>query len=133
MRGLHHHRDELIGRLVDVDHVHLRARHHDVACLHFGHLQHAFDHCERVRIEQIVLVRAMQQFQKLLAVFRLTHDEGRKPLQEGAFTVCVVHRKDQGSGAGIRRCARSCRGSLPCPDRVQDTPVWLRFATRGIP
>ena len=77
VRGLDDERNELVGRLADVDHVHLRARHHDVARLQLGDLQHAFDHRERVGVEQIALVRGAQQLDQLLAVLGLAHDEGR--------------------------------------------------------
>ncbi len=55
---------ELLGFLVDVHHVHLRARHHDVARLQLGHLQHALDHGERVGIHQVALVGRMEQLEQ---------------------------------------------------------------------
>jgi hypothetical protein len=58
-----------LGRVVDVDHVHLRARHHDVAHRHVGHRQRAFDDGQRVGVHQVALEGAMDQFEELLAVF----------------------------------------------------------------
>jgi hypothetical protein len=82
MAGLDHLGHELLGFLVDVHHVHLRARHHDVARLQLGHLQHALDHGERVGIHQVALVRGMQQLEELLAIFRFAHQMRRCAREE---------------------------------------------------
>ena len=78
---------ELLGGLVDVDHVHLRARHHDVARLQLGDLQHALDHGERVRVHQVALVGGAQQLDQLLAVLGLAHQDRADALQQGRFRV----------------------------------------------
>jgi hypothetical protein len=88
---LHHLGQDLVARLVQVDHVHLRARHHDVARLQLGDLQRALDHAERVRIDQVALVGGAQQIHELLAVFRRAHQDRAEPFQEGWFRV-RVHR-----------------------------------------
>jgi hypothetical protein len=67
--GLDHEGDELLRRLADVDHVHLRARDHDLANRPFGHLQHALHHGQRVGVEQVVFVGGVQQADELLAIF----------------------------------------------------------------
>ena len=82
-------RQELLGRLVDVDHVHLRARHHDVARLQLGDLQHALDHGERIGVHQVALVGRAQQLDQLLAVLRLAHQDRADALEQGRFRVRV--------------------------------------------
>jgi hypothetical protein len=89
--GLDHHGDELVGGLLDVDDVHLRARHHDVARLHLGDLQHALDHGERVGIEQVPLVGGAQQLDQLLPILRLAREPGAEALEQrglGGGNVC---------------------------------------------
>jgi hypothetical protein len=100
MRGLYDEGHELVRRLGHIDHVHLRARDHDVARLELRDLEHAFDHRERVCIEQVALVRRMQELYELLAVFGLAQNESGQALEQRAFTVCVIHV-----------------GVMPCRDR----------------
>ncbi len=76
-----HVRDELVRGLADVDHVHLSARHHDVAHLHLGDLQRALDHRKGVGVEEISLERRVQQLEQLLAVLRLAHQQRGKPFK----------------------------------------------------
>ena len=57
-------------RVVDVDDVHLRPGNHDIADTGFGGRQGPFNDGQRVGIEQIALVGAVQCFKELLAVFR---------------------------------------------------------------
>ena len=73
------------GGVVDVDDIHLRARHHDVAHLQLGDLQHAFDHGQRVGVQQVALVGGVQQLDQLLAVFRLAHQDRAEALEQSGF------------------------------------------------
>ena len=59
--GLDDEGQELFRRLLDVHHVHLRARDHDFAHLHLGHLHDALDHGKGVSVEQIVLVGRVEK------------------------------------------------------------------------
>ena len=54
---LDHGRQDVRRRIVAVDDRHLRARHHDVAHLQLGDAQHAFEHRERVGVDQAALAR----------------------------------------------------------------------------
>ena len=47
-------------RIIAAHEHHLCARHHDVAHLQVGHLQHALEHGERVRVDQPALPRLAQ-------------------------------------------------------------------------
>jgi hypothetical protein len=58
-------------RLGDVDDVHLRARHHDVAGGQVGDLEHAFDHRQRVGIDQVAFVGVVQNFEQFCPVLGL--------------------------------------------------------------
>ncbi len=63
-----HQLDQLLGRLVALDEHHLRARHHDVAHLHVRDRQHAFEHDQRIAVEQSALARLAQildEFRKI--------------------------------------------------------------------
>jgi hypothetical protein len=51
------------GVVRDIDRVHLSARDHDVACAEFGYLEYTFDHRQRVGVDQVALVRVLQNFQ----------------------------------------------------------------------
>jgi hypothetical protein len=92
---LEHERQEFGRRVVNRDDVHLRPRNHDVAHRHLGHLQHALDHRQRVGVEQLVLERAMQELEELVAVLGLAGEERRQPLEQrrldGLVAALVVH------------------------------------------
>ena len=49
---------------------HVVVRHHDVAHLQVGHIEHAFDHRQCVGIEQPVLGGILQRVAQLLAILR---------------------------------------------------------------
>ena len=106
VRGLEHERDELGGLVVDRHDVHLRARDHDVAHRHLGHLQHALDHRQRVGVEQLALERAVQQLEQLLAVLGLARQERRQPLEQRRLRPAVGRRRLIGQRVGPRRAAR---------------------------
>jgi hypothetical protein len=93
--GLDDERDEAIGRFVDVDDVHLRARHHDVARLQFGDLQYAFDHGQGIGIEQVALEGGMQQGHQLLAIAGLAHEQRAQAIEKG-MAVRFVHGLQEG-------------------------------------
>ena len=88
MRSLNHGGQEFFRRIVDVDQIHLRARHHDVARCEFGGLQHAFDHRQRFSVEQIAFARRLQQLDQLAAVFRLAHQERGEALEQTGLGQC---------------------------------------------
>ena len=103
------------GRLVvERDDVHLRARDHDVAHRHLGHLQHALDHRQRVGVEQLALERAVQQREQFLAVLGLAGQERGEPLEQRRLVVLVVgfdtwqgRRKETGVCGGSARGVRA--------------------------
>ena len=70
MSGADDVRNKLIGRLTDGDHIHLRARNHDVPHLHFRDLQHALNHRQRLGVDQFIFVGGIEELEQLLAVFR---------------------------------------------------------------
>ena len=59
MRRFNDVRYKSFGGMGDVDDIHLRARDHDVAYLHFTDLQHALYHGERICIHQTVFISAV--------------------------------------------------------------------------
>jgi len=75
MRRADHLRHEFLHLLVDIDHVHLRARDHDVAHLHFGDGERALGDGQRVGVEQVALVGRAQQLDQVGAVGRLAQDQ----------------------------------------------------------
>ena len=81
--------NEHFGRIVDIDDIHLRTRDHDFADPHFGHLQHAFDHRQRIGIHQAVFVGAVQQFDQLLTVFGFAHQPVGNALEQARFGTTV--------------------------------------------
>ena len=64
--GGQHTRRRIIAAHAD----HLIARHHDVAGLQIGHLQHPFEHGVGVSIEQTVLLGFTQAVEQLIAITR---------------------------------------------------------------
>ena len=69
--GAHQH--VLVGVALQEDH--LRTRDHDVTHLHFVHLQYAFEHGERIHVDEMTALRAAQHIQQLF-------DIGRFPQQQ---------------------------------------------------
>jgi hypothetical protein len=82
VRRCQHLGHPFLDRLGQVDHVHLRARHHDVARGQVGHLEHAFDHRQGVGIDQVAFVRIVQDVEQLGAVFGLGGDECGQSLKQ---------------------------------------------------
>jgi len=70
--GLDDDRQDALGRLVALDHDHLRARHHDVANLRLRDLQDALQHREHVGLDQPAVAGVGQQVRELLDVPRFT-------------------------------------------------------------
>ena len=105
--GLEHQRQELGRLVVDRDDVHLGARDHDVAHGHLGHLQHALDHRQRVGVEELVLERAVQELEQLVAVLGLAREERGQPLEQrrlaGLVAALVVHGSVPGAGRRTER------------------------------
>src|SRR5215831_10106280 len=69
--GLHHHRQDAGRRLVAAHEHHLGARHHDVADLQIAHLEYAFEHGERVAVDDRAVGCLAQHLGERLAVLRL--------------------------------------------------------------
>ncbi len=90
VRLLEHEGDEILGLVGDVDRVHLGARHHDVARAQVGHLEHAFDHRQRIGVDQVALVRVLEDFEQLAARFGLGRDEVGQTLEQRALFVRFV-------------------------------------------
>jgi hypothetical protein len=88
---LHDHRNELVGRLSDVDHVHARARHHDVPRLHLRHLEHALYHGQRFRVEKPALMRSAQELDQLVPVLGLARDPRADAIENGGFGLIFGH------------------------------------------
>ncbi len=63
--------EDLLERVVAPEIHHLGTRNHDVAHAQIGDLQHAFDHAQGIRIEQLALLRIFEHLQELLLVLRL--------------------------------------------------------------
>ena len=82
---------ELFRRIVDVDHVHLGTRDHDVPHLGLGYLEHAFDHGKRIGIEQIPLIGGMEKFYELVPIFRFAHQQRAQPLKPARLSTRIVH------------------------------------------
>src|SRR5450759_2976152 len=75
---LHRQFDQFVRRLVALDEHHLRTRHHDVADLHVRDRQHAFDHHERVAVEQTAFARLAQILYEFRKIARLARHRLRK-------------------------------------------------------
>jgi len=98
MGGFDDEGNEGLGRVIDVDYIHLRTRDHDLADAHLRHLQHAFDHRQRVGVHQTVFVGTVQQLDQLLAVFGFAHQPVGNALQQTRLgTTSRLHnvRKNQ--------------------------------------
>lgn len=85
--------DDVIERVADIDHFHLRARHHDLANDHFRGGEGAFGDAQGVGVEELTLVCRVQQLHQLFAVFRFAHQERRKTFKETGFATwaATVH------------------------------------------
>jgi len=91
VRRLQHEGDEGLRRLFDVDHVHLRARHHHIADRHLRHGQGTLDDGERIAVDEVPLVGRVEQFDELLAVLGLTQKERAEAVEQPRFMTGVVH------------------------------------------
>ncbi len=97
--GLFQHvRNEFFGTLGDIDRIHLGAGNHDVARAKFGDLKYAFDHRQRIGVDQVALVRILQNFEQLTAGFGFRRNEVGQALQQRAW---FVVRFDSGLSTGI--------------------------------
>ena len=73
---------QVCGASADVDDVHLRARNHQIARPQLGDLQHAFDHRQRIGVEQVAVVSIVQRLQQILAILGLAENEGAQALEQ---------------------------------------------------
>ena len=103
VRGADHERNDLLGRRIDIDHVHLRALDHDVARAEFADAQHTFHHGKRIGVHQFALVRVVEHFEQLRAVFGLAQQQGREAFEEGMLL---------GGTLAVRRRTRSGRATM---------------------
>ena len=115
---LHDSRNPLVDRLGDVEHEHLRARHHQIAGTQFRYLKHALDHRQRVGVEQVTVMGFGQDLQQIVPVFGLAQDERRQAFQKGLGGRC-------GQRAPARRFShcdgRRTRMPPCCETRREDT------------
>ena len=78
--GLHREFDQLVRRRVALDEHHLRPGHHDIAHLHVGHRQHAFEHDQRVAVEQAARTGLAQILDELGEIARFAGHRLRNAL-----------------------------------------------------
>jgi hypothetical protein len=90
VRGFQHVRQPALDGLGDVDHVHLRAGHHDVAGGEIGNLEHAFDHRQGVGVDQVALLRVLQQFEQLGSVLGFGGNHRGQPFEQRPVGFDVV-------------------------------------------
>ena len=76
--GLDDRRQDARERIVAPHADHLRARHHDVAHLQVGHVEHALEHRERIGVDQPALGRLAQQLEQLRAVLQAAGQRARQ-------------------------------------------------------
>jgi hypothetical protein len=61
--------DHPIGRIPEVDHVDLRAGHHDVACREIGNAHHALNHRKRVIPQKFSSMGFPKNLQQVITIF----------------------------------------------------------------
>ena len=104
MGGFHDIGQEGFDRVVDADHVHLAARHHHVAHGQLGDFQHAFDHGQRLGVEEIALEGGVQQRDQFLPVLGFAQQQGRQAFKPGRFMTGIVRfhsRRSMLHGVGV--------------------------------
>jgi hypothetical protein len=109
VRRADHLGHELLDRLLDVDHVHLRARDHDVAHLHLGDGERALGDGQRVGVEQVALIGRAQQLHQVCAVGRLAQDQRGQALEQAGSGGSVI-----AGSAILPRRDRRTRGAAGC-------------------
>ena len=77
--------DEFIWGLANVDYIHLRARYHDIACLHFRDLHYTLDHTQGIRIKKITFKCRVQQCYQLLPITRFSEQQSAEPFKPTRF------------------------------------------------
>ena len=102
MRRVDHQVQQFVHRGVDVQHVHARARHHDVTGAHIGHADYTFQHGAAVGTDDLVVFGLGQGFDQLGAAVGAGVQELGQFLQKTAFI--LAHWRGQRRGAGIGHC-----------------------------
>jgi hypothetical protein len=77
--------EHLVVRSVDVEQVHARCRHHDVAGRHVGHADHAFEHRAALGVDQLTLFGVGQGLDQLVLAVGAGRDELHHALEEAAL------------------------------------------------
>ena len=72
--GFDHDGQDLLDRVVAIDHDHLRARHHHVAHLDLGDLEHRLEHLEHVGVDQAAIPRVREHVGELFEIARFAGD-----------------------------------------------------------
>ena len=96
-------------RQVDVEDLHARARHHGLVDPHLGGGDGALDDRQRFGVEQLALVRRLQQLQQLLAVFGFAQEERGNAFVQTRFV--RVHW----TGGWLREKGLSATGAQRAP------------------
>jgi len=82
VRRIDDQRHQFIDGHGHINHIHLGAGNHDVGDTGFGRSQCALDNGQGVGIHQVLLEGAVQQFEKLLAIFRFAQQQGSESFEK---------------------------------------------------
>ena len=107
--SIDHRTQQCVGSLIDVDHVHARGCHHDIASGHVGHANHALDHHARISADHLVVFGFRQGFDEFFRRVGAGVNELGHFLQKGALV--FFFRQTTGVWIG------HCRG-------LQDLQLW---------
>jgi hypothetical protein len=89
VRGVDHQVQQgVVGRR-DVDQVHARRSHHDIAGRHVRHADHAFEHRAALGVDHLVVLRLDQRLDQFLGRIRSGMNEFSQFLQEGALVFAL--------------------------------------------
>ena len=124
--GLDHRGEDLLERVLALDHDHLAARDHDVAHAHLDDLEHPLDHLQGVGVEDLARLGVAHQLQELLAIARLAADRVDDAVHE---------RTPAGGWSRPRRPERPGRPGrrlAPFRDAVLDIAAACAVALRSV-
>ena len=118
----------LSGEFADVDHIHLGTGNHDIARLHFRNLYHAFNHAQRIGVEQIALISGnaakRTSCSRSPGSRRISAAEALKPARFGR----VIHTLLR---SFLYAPVRPPRQSLYPPDRFHPVSRFRPFHDKG--
>ena len=97
MGGVDDEVQQFIKRRIDVDQVHARRGHHDIASRHVGHADHAFEHFAALLADDIVVLGFHQGFDQLGFGVRAGVEHFSELLQKAA----LVFRFGRSTGRNI--------------------------------